>query len=168
MPGFAYDMVIAEKLRGFRDAYPDIEVEISINESFVNLFEERFHAGIRFGDRIDPDMIAVRISPPHPLAVLTSRDYLDIHGTPTTPQDLLDHDCIRYRFGGSGRFAPWEFVGPDGRYSVEVSGHLVVNTLPSLYSAIGKCWPRAASWIDRRGSSIRWRRCGKADRVQQR
>jgi DNA-binding transcriptional LysR family regulator len=136
MPGFAYDMVIAQKLKSFRDAYPDIEVEISINESFVDLFEERFHAGIRFGDRIDPDMIAVRLSPTHPLAVLASRDYLDTHGTPATPEDVLDHECIRYRFGGSGRFAPWEFVGPDGRYSVGVSGHLVVNTLPSLYSAI--------------------------------
>ena len=137
MPGFAYDMVISDKLRSFRETYPDIDVEISINESFVNLFEERFHAGIRLGDRIDPDMIAIRISPPLPLAVLASRDYLDKHGEPATPQEIVDHECIRYRFGESGRFAPWEFVGSEGRYSVEVSGHLVVNTLPSLYSAIG-------------------------------
>lgn len=137
MPGFAYDMVISEKLRSFRESYPDIEVEISINESFVDLFEDRFHAGIRFGDRIDPDMIAVRISPPHPLAVLASRVYLDKHGAPVTPQEIVDHECIRYRFGSSGRFAPWEFVGSEGRYTVEVSGHLVVNTLPSLYSAVG-------------------------------
>lgn len=137
MPGFAYDMVIAEKLRSFRMAYPDIEVEISINESFVDLFEERFHAGIRFGDRIDPDMIAVRITPPQPLAVLASRDYLRKYGTPATPREVLSHECIRYRFGDSGQFAPWEFTGSDGRYSVAVSGHLIVNTLPSLYSAIG-------------------------------
>ena len=63
MPGFAYDMVISDRLKSFRQTYPDIDVEISVNESFVNLFEERFHAGIRLGDRIDPDMIAIRISP---------------------------------------------------------------------------------------------------------
>ncbi len=150
MPGFAYDMVISDKLRSFRETYPDIDVEISINESFVNLFEERFHAGIRLGDRIDPDMIAIRISPPLPLAVLASRAYLDKHGEPATPQEIVDHECIRYRFGESGRFAPWDFVGPEGRYSVEVSGHLVVNTLPSLYSAIGNGLGLGYSFADYR------------------
>ncbi len=136
MPGFAYDMVIADKLVSFRETYPDVELEISINESFVDLFEERFHAGIRLGGSVDPDMIAVRITPPLDLAVLASRDYVRKHGEPASPQELVDHECIRYRFGKSGQFAPWEFTGPDGRYSVKVSGKLIVNTLPLLFSAI--------------------------------
>lgn len=136
MPGFAYDMVVADKLKSFREAHPDVELEISINETFVDLFEDRFHAGIRLGDRVDPDMIAVRVSPPLGIAVLASRSYLDRHGEPATPQELAAHECIRYRFGRSRRYAPWDFIGPNGRYSVEVSGNLVVNTLPSLYSAV--------------------------------
>ena len=152
MPGFAYDMVIADKLRSFRAAYPDVEVEISINESFVDLFKERFHAGIRLGDRVDPDMIAVRVSPPQEIAVLASADYVQVYGAPASPEELVNHECIRYRFGASGQFAPWEFAGPAGRYSVAVSGKLVVNTLPSLYRAVGEGLGLGYSFADYRPS----------------
>lgn len=135
MPGFAYDMFVADKLQSFRQAYPDIELEISIDEAFVDLFESRFHAGIRLGDRLDPDMVAVRIGPPLGLAVLASRAYLSRHGEPSSPQQLPAHECIRYRFA-SGEFAPWEFVGAEGAYAVKVSGNLIVDTLPALYSAV--------------------------------
>ena len=154
MPGFAYDMVIADTLPSFREAYPDVELEISIDETFVDLFEGRFHAGIRLGDRVDPDMIAVRITPPLALAVLASDDYIRKHGSPESPQELLEHECIRYRFGQSGQFAPWEFVGPEGRYSVNVSGKLIVNTLPSLYSAVAEGLGLGFSFADYRPDGI--------------
>ena len=136
MPGFAYDMFVADKLAAFREAYPDVELEISIDETMVDLFENGFHAGIRLGERLDPDMIAIRISPPHSLAVVASPDYLARYRAPTAPQDLVHHECIRYRFGRLRTFAPWEFVGKDGTYSVAVSGKLIVNTLPSLFTAV--------------------------------
>ena len=81
-------------------------------------------------------MIAVRITPPHQMAVLASHDYIEKNGEPKSPEELLKHECIRYRFGQSGQLAPWEFKGRDGRYTVDVSGNLTVNTLPSLYTAI--------------------------------
>ncbi len=136
MPGFSFDMTIREKLASFRQLYPDIELEISIDETFVDLFDGRFHAGIRLGDRVDPDMIAIRISPPHRLAVLGSQEYIEKHGQPAHPSQLLNHQCIRYRFGRSGQLAPWEFINEEGKYSVGVSGNLVVNTLPSLYTSV--------------------------------
>lgn len=154
MPGFAYEMAIADKLPGFREKYPDVELEISINETFVDLFEGRFHAGIRLGDRIDPDMIAIRLSPPLPLAVLASERYLEKHGHPEHPGDLADHQCIRYRFGQSGNFAPWEFVSDDGRYTVAVGGNLIVNTLPSLYSAVSQGLGLGYSFADYRPAGI--------------
>ena len=136
MPGFAYDMFVADKLPGFRRAYPDAELEISIDETFVDLFESGFHAGIRLGDRLDPDMIATRIGPPLGLAVLASEEYLSRHGAPASPQELPRHECVRYRFASTSGFAPWEFVGPDGPYTVKVTGNLIVDTLPALYSTV--------------------------------
>ncbi|MEM7394890.1 MAG: LysR substrate-binding domain-containing protein, partial [Verrucomicrobiota bacterium] len=150
MPGFAYDMVVADKLPDFRDAYPDIELEISVDETFVDLFEGQFHAGIRLGDRVDPQMIAIRVSPPLPLAVLGSEDYLSRRGEPATPQDLPHHDCIRYRFGQSGQIAPWDFVGPAGTYSVAVKGPLILNTLPAMYSAVSSGLGLGYSFADYR------------------
>lgn len=136
MPGFAYDMFVADKLGVFRAACPEVELEISIDETFVDLFQNKFHAGIRLGDRLDPDMIAVRISPPLELAVLASETYLEKNGRPRTPENLMNHECIQYRFRRSGNFAPWDFRGKDGPYTVNVSGKLIVNTLSTLYAAV--------------------------------
>lgn len=136
MPEFAYYMVIADRLSSFRERYPDIELETNFSEAFVDIFDEGFHAGIRFGDRVDKDMIAVRVGPPVPRAVHASEDYLSRHGTPKTPHELTDHQCIRLRYPGSGRFAPWTFVGSDGEYTVDVGGALVVNRLPVLFDQV--------------------------------
>ncbi len=152
-PGFAYDMILADKLASFREAYPDVELEISVNESFVDLFDGNFHAGIRLADRLDPNMIGVRISPPLPLAVLASEAYIEKFGSPAAPAELADHECIRYRFGQSGQFAPWTFIGPEGRYSVKVSGKLIVNTLPSLYSQVAAGLGLGYSFADYRPAS---------------
>ena len=150
MPGFAYDMIVADKIASFRALYPDVDLEISIDETFVDLFDNEFHAGIRIGDRVEQDMIAVRISPPLRLAVLTSEAYLRKHGAPSHPHDLLDHECIRYRFGQSGRLASWDFVEEGKKYSVNVSGKLIVNTLPSLYASVADGLGLACSFSDYR------------------
>ncbi|MCP4380946.1 MAG: LysR family transcriptional regulator [Hyphomicrobiales bacterium] len=136
MPEFAYDRVIADGLPSFRERYPDIELETNFSEAFVNIFEDGFHAGIRFGDRVDKEMIAVRVGPPVSRAVHASEDYLRRHGVPQTPRDLTHHHCIRIRLPGSGRFVPWTFVGSDGEYTVDVHGSLIVNRLPVLFHQV--------------------------------
>ncbi|MDJ0686714.1 MAG: LysR family transcriptional regulator [Alphaproteobacteria bacterium] len=136
MPEFAYRMCIADRLPAFRARFPEITLELNVTEAFVDIVQEGFHAGIRLGDRIDPDMRSVRLHGDLKLAVLASPDYVALHGAPETPADLLGHNCLLYRFQRSGRIAPWSFDGPDGSYEVAVGGNLIVNTLPVLFSEI--------------------------------
>ncbi|MBV7392620.1 LysR family transcriptional regulator [Mameliella sediminis] len=132
MPEFAYQLFLGARLRSFCETYPEIEIELSLTDAFSDLPGEELHAGFRLGDRIAQDMVAVRLTPGLPLAVVASPAYLARHGAPVTPRDLLDHSCIRYRFQTSGRIAAWSFAGKDGPYDVAVRGNLVVNTLPAM------------------------------------
>jgi len=132
MPEFAYHMLVSPALPSFCQMYPEIEVELSITDAFSDILGEELHAGFRLGDRIAEDMVAVRLTPPQPLLVAANPDYLNERGTPSTPRDLLEHNCIRYRFQTSGRIAPWEFSGQDGTYNIEPRGNLTASTLPVL------------------------------------
>lgn len=131
MPDFAYHLLVSPAIKSFSEAYPEIELELSLTDALSDILGEELHAGIRLGDRIAQDMVAVRLTQPLPLTVVASPGYLEANGTPQIPRDLLDHSCIRYRFQSSGRIAPWDFQGDDGDYSVEVQGALVANTLPA-------------------------------------
>lgn len=131
MADFVYDLHVGRVLPSFRDAYPEIEIELQFTDALTDLLAEELHAGFRLGDRIAPDMVAVRISRAEALAVFASPTYLEKHGTPQTPSDLLDHECIRYRFQTSRQIAPWTFRKEGEDYVVDVSGSLVVNTLPA-------------------------------------
>lgn len=131
MPEFAYHLLIAPALRSFCQLYPEIEIELSLTDALTDILEDELHAGFRLGDRIAEDMVAVRVTRPLSLVIAASPDYLDAKGTPASPRELLDHSCIRYRFGSSGRIAQWDFTGPDGDYSVDVRGNLIVNALPA-------------------------------------
>lgn len=129
LPEYAYDLVVAGVLPSFRSAYPEIHVELSLTDAFEDILETGLHAGIRLGDLIAQDMIAVRLTNPLRLAVLGSPAYFEKAGIPRVPADLLAHECIRYRFHSSGAFAPWEVEQPGGRSQVAVKGSLVVNSL---------------------------------------
>lgn len=131
MPEFAYRLVVGPALGSFCRTHPEIELELSLTDAFSDILGEELHAGFRLGDRIAQDMIAVRLTPPMPLVVAASPGYLEERGRPESPKDLLSHSCIRYRFQSSRRIAPWDFQGPDGDYSVDVPGTLIVNTLPA-------------------------------------
>ena len=131
MPEFVYKLYVGPVLPAFRAAYPEIEIELSITEAFSDILGEELHAGFRLGDRITQDMIAIRLTPPLKLAIMASPDYLDRNGTPQEPRDLLQHQCIRYRFQTSGQIAEWTFFENDDEYSVVVDGPLIVNTLPN-------------------------------------
>ncbi|MBO9472508.1 LysR family transcriptional regulator [Shimia sp. R10_1] len=127
----AYHMVVAPKIAAFSRAYPEIEVEFLMTDAYSDILGEGLHAGFRLGDRIAPDMVAVRLTPRQPLAVFGSPAYFAAHGRPETPRDLLAHSCIRYRFPSSGRMALWEFTSEEGLYSVDVTGPLISNALPA-------------------------------------
>lgn len=132
MPEFVYKLYVGPAIQSFREAYPEIDLEMSFTEAFSDILGEELHAGFRLGDRIAQDMVAVRLTPPLQLAVLASPRYLERRGTPGTPSDLLEHDCIRYRFQTSRQIAPWTFVKDGDSFRVEVAGSLIVNTLPTV------------------------------------
>ncbi len=136
LPYFAYELTIAKKLSAFQVAYPEIELELSFNEAFEDIVTESFHAGVRSGSHIRDDMIAVRLTPPLKQVFFASSAYLDKHGRPERPEDLLKHNCIRYRYIASKRIADWEFNGPEGVTTVDVKGRLIVNSTSALISAV--------------------------------
>lgn len=148
LPEVAYDLAIAPRLAAFRRAYPEIEVELSFNEAFVDMVAEGFHAGVRLGDHIQQDMVAVRLTPPLRQAVFAAPAYLDAAGRPERPTDLLEHDCIRYRYIASGRIAEWRFLSEPGRpgatMTVDTTGGLVVDSTSTLLNAarrgLGLAW----------------------------
>ncbi len=135
MPWVAYRLVMAGALAEFQSAYPDIELELSLDESLVDIVAAGFHGGVRMGDRVHRDMIAVRLTPPLEEICFASPDYLARNGRPRTLNDLLRHNCIRYRFGGSRLLQEWQFDGPDGLRSVAVGGNLIVNSFTAVVEA---------------------------------
>ena len=127
--------LILEPLVGsFCQAYPEIELEIAASDEMVDLAAGGFDAGIRLGQFIAPDMVAVRLTPPFPFVVVGSPDYLRRRKRPERIDDLREHACLRMR-RSNGSIAPWSFV--DGNKAIEatVSGPLVARDYPTLLGA---------------------------------
>lgn len=115
--------------------YPDIHVELSIDSGFTDIVAERFDAGIRLGESIAKDMVAVRIGPDLRMAVVGSPEYFARHARPVTPQELAAHACINLRLPSSGGLYAWEF-GQDGReLKVRVEGQLAFNNAAMILRA---------------------------------
>ena len=115
--------------------YPEIRVEISINYGLIDIVAERFDAGVRTGDQVAKDMIAVRISPDMKRAVVASPAYLAGRPLPQTPQDLTRHNCINLRLATHGGLAPWEFTRDGKPLQVQVEGQAIFNTTPQKLQA---------------------------------
>lgn len=115
--------------------YPDVAVEISIDSHLTDIISDRFDGGVRLGEQIAKDMIAVPIGPELRMAVVGSPGYFAARGRPATPQDLTDHACINIRMQTKGGLYAWEF-GKDGRdLAVRVEGPLIVNDVPMILRA---------------------------------
>lgn len=111
----------------FLKAYPDIRMEITAEDSIIDVFAAGFDAGIRYGERLEQDMIAVPIGPSTQcFAFAAAPDYLEAHGRPRHPRDLLKHRCLRIQFSG-GAMPLWEFERNGEVVRVDVSGPLVVQ-----------------------------------------
>jgi len=102
------DLVLAPMVGPFLKAHPLIDLEIVGESAFIDIVDAGYDAGVRYGEHLAQDMIAVPLGPPQRYAVVASKDYVAQHGKPKHPQDLLNHGCIRTRFG-SGAMLDWEF-----------------------------------------------------------
>jgi DNA-binding transcriptional LysR family regulator len=127
VPGSAARLVLPGIVPPFLVAYPDIRLEVMTDESFVDVIAAGCDAGIRYEERLEQDMIAVPIGPRlQRYATAASPAYLDRHGRPQHPRDLLGHACLRSRFSGRA-LAPWEFEKDGEAVRIDVTGPLIVQ-----------------------------------------
>ncbi|TFL14384.1 LysR family transcriptional regulator [Pusillimonas caeni] len=115
--------------------YPDIKAEFDVNYGFRDIVADRFDAGVRLGDTIDKDMIAVPIGPPLRMAAVAAPSYFATRPKPKTPRDLVDHNCINMRMQSGGGLYVWEFERKGNQLNVRVDGQLTLNTSPNIVDA---------------------------------
>ena len=127
--------VLLPKLTPLLRDYPDITLEFDMSYGFRDIVADRFDAGVRLGNTIDKDMIAVPIGPPLRMAVVASPTYFEIHPKPKTPQDLTAHRCINQRMPSSGGLYVWDFARRGKQVNVRVDGPLIFNTSPPQVDA---------------------------------
>src|SRR5215218_5414694 len=116
--------------------YPDIKVEVNIDYGFTDIVAERYDAGVRLGEQVAKDMIAVRIGPDFCMAVVGAPSYLERKGVPKKPQDLTAHDCINIRLPTYGGIYAWEFEKRGRELRVRVDGQLVFNNTGLRLNAV--------------------------------
>src|SRR5437762_7834006 len=134
VPRAVVPILLEPLIASFCQAYPEVQVEIAASEALVDLAANGFDAGIRLGQFIAADMVAVRLTPPFPFVVVGSPAYLHRRKRPERIDDLRQHACLRMR-RSNGSIAPWSFV--DGNKTVQaiVSGPLIVHDFPTMLGA---------------------------------
>ncbi|HGH5978587.1 TPA: LysR family transcriptional regulator [Kluyvera georgiana] len=127
--------VLWPRIKPFMQQYPDINIEVIVDNALTDIVDERFDAGVRLGEQVARDMIAVRIGPDMRMAVVGSPDYFARHGIPQTPHDLQHHRCINMRLPTRGGLYAWEFEQHGEPLRVRVEGQLTLNSLPQRLEA---------------------------------
>jgi DNA-binding transcriptional LysR family regulator len=131
----AASSILLPKLLPLLAGYPDIQLEINTDYRMIDIVEQRFDAGVRLGEHLAKDMIAVRIGPDARMAVVAAPAYLGTRARPEKPQDLTGHECINVRLPTHGGLLPWDF-NKDGRaVNVRVDGSLILNGFPQVLQA---------------------------------
>jgi DNA-binding transcriptional LysR family regulator len=134
---YAIDTILWPKLEKFLPRYPDIKVEIIVDYGLIDIVAQRFDAGVRAGEQVAKDMIAVRISPDLRMAVVAAPSYFKAQPEPKRPQDLVDHNCINLRLTTHGGLYAWEFENGGRELRVRVEGQLAFNgTFQMLNAAL--------------------------------
>lgn len=133
-PRLAVKTVLARRIGRFVRDYPDITLEVTTDDSRMDIVAGGFDAGIHFGEFIEKDMIAVRVSPDQRPAIVGSPSYFESHAKPRSPRDLIRHRCINFRHGSAGVYR-WEFEKGRKSLSVAVNGPLIVDDLELVISA---------------------------------
>jgi len=136
LPRSAYRIVIAPALAEFQALYPEVCLELSINEGLVDIVKEGFHAGFRLEDRLTSNMVAVRLTGPLASCYSAAPVYLDCFGRPEHPRDLLHHKCVRYRFVTANRIWDWHYVEAGQTKIVDPPTRLVFDSMQSVMQAV--------------------------------
>jgi len=132
---YAVDTALWPKLAKFLPLYPDIKVELFMDNGLTDIVAQRFDAGVRAGEQVAKDMIAVRIGPDLRIAVVGAPSYFKKRPEPKKPQDLIGHDCINLRLSTLGGLYAWEFEKGGRELKVRVEGQLVFNNTQQMLNA---------------------------------
>ncbi len=133
-PRAACELVLAPLIGSFLAAHPGMRVELVAEDALVDIVASGFDAGVRFGESLQQDMVAVPLGPAQRFVVVGSPDYLASHGTPTCPRELQQHRCVRIRFP-NGSFYRWEFARDKERCEIEVDGPLATSEMRVMVDA---------------------------------
>ncbi|MBG6177454.1 DNA-binding transcriptional LysR family regulator [Labrenzia sp. EL_208] len=148
----AYMAALAPVLKAFLAENPGIKLEISWDEELVDINRQGFHGGIRMGDALSPDMIAVRITPPIKSVFFAAPSYLQAFGAPEHPRDLLDHQCIRHRHPTSGKLREWRVTEDGQDISIDPPARLIFDSAAGVIQAAreghGIGWSMKATMAD--------------------
>lgn len=143
----AYTTVLWKKLKTFCQKYPEVQLELMNDLKFLDVVEGRFDAGIRLGDLVEKDMIAVRISPDIKMCVVATPDYWAKYGTPERPQDLIDHRCLQICISATSHAMQWQFVEPNNTANTikfnpkgQISLNSIVLLKRFLLEGLGVAW----------------------------
>ncbi|WP_282605545.1 LysR family transcriptional regulator [Pelagibius sp. Alg239-R121] len=131
----AYITAIAPVLEKFQSDNPGISLDLSLNEGLVDIIRDGFHAGIRLGDILSPEMMAVRLTPSLTPAFSAAPSYLDRHGRPEHPRDLLNHHCIRYKLPTAKKVADWHFTEDGQDKTIDPPTRLVFDHMTGVIQA---------------------------------
>jgi len=120
-------MVIQPLLAGFLREHPHVQLELTNDEGFVDIVEKGYDAGVRMGENLHRDMVAVPLGGPVTAVVVASPEYLQSHPAPGHPDELVRHNCIRFRFAAAGSVYKWEFLVDNRNVEYEVKGNLTIS-----------------------------------------
>ncbi len=132
----ALESVVWPKLKPVLKNYPDIKLELSLDSGLRNIVKEGFDAGIRLGESIEKDMVAVRIEPDWRQVAVASPSYLAEHQAPDHPHDLIGHNCINMRHETAGGLYAWEFAKDGQELRVKLDGQLTFNNSYAMIDAV--------------------------------
>ncbi|WP_346837408.1 LysR family transcriptional regulator [Microbulbifer sp. SAOS-129_SWC] len=131
-------LLLEPKMEEFLARFPKITLELVMNDGLSNIISSGMDVGIRLGESLEEQMVAVPVSPPMSMAIVGSPEYFAKHGTPETPDDLLQHNCLAFRFTSSGLIDRWSFTSPDAEKRTlifEPKGNGVFNDDESMLRA---------------------------------
>jgi DNA-binding transcriptional LysR family regulator len=141
----AADLYVRPILRSFHETYPDVVLDITVDDEVVDVVEGRFDVAIRIGEVIEKDMVAVKLGPDLRQVAVASPDYLARRGAPQHPRDLLSHQCIGWRWPGHERPYKWEFLENGQWFEVMVEGPIIANSkefcLQAALDGVGIAFP---------------------------
>jgi DNA-binding transcriptional LysR family regulator len=131
----AASTILWPKLSKLLPGYPELNIEITISYGLIDIVAERYDAGVRLGDQVARDMIAVRIAPDLRMVVVGSPAYFAGRDKPVTPQELIGHNCANLRLPTYGGLYAWEFAKDGQELQVQVQGQMIFNTTPQMLAA---------------------------------